>query len=133
MREGIGGHHAIPADRLAESVKRTILSLCSDALSERRAALDATYQRESAVILASLTNSAMTAPYRCLGDNFVQLHCENAFVELRTKKRELFWLKVKRMRMLLPLVGGVVAVASYLWRDKIGEMWTGLLDRFLGG
>ena len=66
-------------------------------------------------------------------DGFAQLQCKNACVELRTKKRELFLLKVKRMRMLLPLVGAVVAAASYLERDKIREMWTSLLDRFLVG
>ena len=123
---------ALPVPR-----ERTILRLCSDALSERRAALDATYQGESAKILASLSNSDMTAPHQFLGDSLVQLQCENARVELRTKKRELFWLKVKRMRKLLALVavafGAVVAAASYLGPDKITEMWTSLLNRFLVG
>ena len=117
--------------------KRTILRLCSDALSERKAALDATYQGASAIILASLNNRDMTAPYRSLSDNFVQVQRENAFVELRKKKRELFWLNVRRMRMLLLLagavIGAVVAAASYLGRDKITEMWTSLLDRVLMG
>ena len=122
---------------LPDPWKRTILRLCSDALSERRATLDATYQGASAIILASLNNRDMTAPYRSLSDNFVQVQRENAFVELRKKKRELFWLNVRRMRMLLLLagavIGAVVAAASYLGRDKITEMWTSLLDRVLMG
>ena len=109
---------------------RTILRLCSDALSKRKAALNGIYQEATAIILASLSNSDMTASYRFLSDSFVQLQCENACVELRTKKRELFWLKVKRMRKLLTLVGAVVAVAAYLGRVEITEMWTSLLDRF---
>ena len=88
------------------------------------------------MILTSLGDSAMIAPYRCLSDNFVQLHCENALVKLRTKKRELFWLKVKRMRMLLLLVEAAisagVAAASHLGSNKIADMWTSLLDRVLG-
>ena len=46
----------------------------------------------------------MTAPYRSLSDSFVQLQFENAYVELGTKQRELFWLKLNRMLKLLPLL-----------------------------
>ena len=109
---------------------RKILRLCTDALTERKAALDATYRSASATILASLSNSGISAPYRSLSDSFVQLQCENASVELRTKKRGLFWLKVNRMLKLLTLVGALVAGAAYLKRVEIAEMWMSLLDRF---
>ena len=110
--------------------ERKILRLCSDALSERKAALDATFQGASASTVASL-RSGMIEPYRSLSDSFAQLQCENACVELRTKKRELFWLKASRMLKLLTLVVAlVVAAASYLGRVEIAEMWTSLRDRF---
>ena len=113
--------------------ERTILRLCSDALAERRTALDAAYQEATATIVASLSNKAMIAPYRLLSDDFVQLQCENVCVELRTKKRELFWLKVQRTTKLLALVGTVVGVvaaaASLLGGLEVTEIWKSLFDR----
>ena len=81
-----------------------VLRVCSDAMSERKAALEAIFQEALASILASLRNTGLTAPYRSLSDNFVQLQFENACVELRTKQRELFWLKLNRMLKLLPFL-----------------------------
>ena len=61
---------------------RKVLYLCSHALSKRRADLDATFQEASASIVASLRSGGITAPYGSLSDSFVQLQCENAYVEL---------------------------------------------------
>ena len=78
----------------------------------------------------------MTAPYRSLSDSFVQLQFENACVELRTKRRGLFWLKLNRMLKLLPLlklrawlVVAVVAGLSYLGCVEIVEVWNSMRDR----
>lgn len=78
--------------------------VCSDALLERKASLEAIFQEASASILTSLINTGMTAPYRSLSDSFVQLRFENACAELQTKQRELFWLKFNRILNLSPLL-----------------------------
>ena len=104
-----------------------VLRLCSDALSERKADLDATFQEASARIVASLSNSGITAPYRSLSDSFVQLQCENACVELRMKQRGLFWSKLLKLHAVLVLVVGV-AWGSYLERAEIAEVWKSLRD-----
>ena len=86
-----------------------------------------------------MINTDLTAPYRSLSDSFVQLQFENACVELRTKQRELFWLKLNRMLKLLPflklralLLVAVVAVLSYFGRVEIVEVWTSMRDRVVG-
>lgn len=107
--------------------KRKVVRLCSDALLERRAALDATYQGASATIAASLSDS-MTGPHRSLSDSFVQLQCENAWVELRTKQRELFWSKLNRMKLGAWLVAAIVAGVSYFGRAEIAEVWKSFRD-----
>ena len=110
--------------------KQTVLRLCSDALSERKADLDATFQGESASIVVSLRCSGIIASYRSLSDSFVQLQCENACVELRTKQRGLFWsklLKLLKLHAVLVLVVGV-AWGSYLERAEIAEVWKSLRD-----
>ena len=84
--------------------KQKVRRVCSDALSVRKAGLEVIFERASASILTSLINTGMTAPYRSLSDSFVQLQFENAYVELGTKQRELFWLKLNRMLKLLPLL-----------------------------
>ena len=111
--------------------KRKVQRLCSDALSKRKADLEATFQGASARIVASLSNSSITAPYRSLNDRFVQLQCENACVELRTKQRELFWAKLLKLRAVLVFVV-VVAGGSYLERAEIAEVWKGLRDSVEG-
>lgn len=106
--------------------KQKVLRLCSDALLARKAALEATCQGASATIAASLS-SGMIAPHRTLSDSFVQLQTENACVELRTKQRELFWSKLKRMKLgaglVLALVTGLVGVMSYLARAELADRW----------
>ena len=108
--------------------KQKVLRLCSDALSERKADLDATFQGESASIVASLRGSGIIAPYRSLSASFVQLHCENACVELQTKQRELFWSKLLKLRAVLVFVVFVAGVAwgSYSKRAEIAEVWKSL-------
>ena len=107
--------------------KRKVVRLCSDALSERRVALDATHQGASANIAASLLSDSMITPHRSLSDSFVQLQCENAFVELRAKQRELFWSKLKRMKLGAALVAAVVGgMVSYLGGAEIAEVWQSL-------
>ena len=109
---------------------RKVLRLYSHALSERKADLDAAFQGASASIVASLLNNAMIAPYRSLSDSFVQLQCQNACVELRTKQRELFWLKLRRLRLVLALVAAVAAAAGAfcLERAEIAQLWESLRD-----
>ena len=107
--------------------QRKILRLCFDALSKRKVDLDATFQGASGRIVASLRNSSMTAPYRSLSDSFVQLRCENAYVELRTKQRELFWSKLLKLHLVLALVVGV-AWTAYSERAEIAEAWKSLCD-----
>ena len=116
--------------------EQKVQRVCSDALSERRAGLEAIFQGASASILASLINAGMTAPYRSLSDSFVQLQFENACVELRTNRRGLFWLKLNRILKLLPLlklrawlVVAVVAGLSYLGCVEIVEVWNSMRDR----
>ena len=119
--------------------KQKVRRVCSDALSERKAVLEATFQGASASILTSLSNTGLTAPYRSLSDSVVQLQFKNACVELRTKQRELFWLKLNRMLKLLPflklralLLVAVVAGLSYLGRVEIVEVWKSMRDRVVG-
>ena len=116
--------------------EQKVQRVCSDALTERKAGLEAIFQGAAASILASLINAGMTAPYRSLSDSFVQLQFENACVELRMKRRELFWLKLNRMLKLLPflklrgwLVVAVVAGLSYLGCVEIVEVWNSMRDR----
>ena len=106
---------------------RKVLCLCSHALSKRKADLDATFQEASASIVASLRSSGITAPYRSLSDSFVQLQCENVYVELRTKQRKLFWSKLLKLHAVLVVVVGV-AWGSYLERAEIAEVWKSLRD-----
>jgi len=106
---------------------RKVLCLCSDALSKRKADLDATFQGASASIVAHLSSSEIIAPYRSLSDSFVQLQCENACVELRKKQRELFWSKFLKLHAVLAIVGGV-AWGSYSKRAEIAEVWKSLRD-----
>ena len=119
--------------------KQKVRSVCSDALSERKAVLEATFQGASASILASSSNTGLTAPYRLLSDSIVQLQFENTCVELRTKQRELFWLKLNRMLKLLPflklrasLLVAVVAGLSYWGHVEIVEVWKSVHDRVVG-
>ena len=114
--------------------KQKVLRLCSDALSERKADLDATFQGASASVVASLRCSGITAPYRSLSDSFVQLQCENAYVELQTKQRELLWSKSLKLRAVLVFVVFVVGVAwgSYSKRAEIAEVWKSLHDSVEG-
>lgn len=97
-----------PTAALLVPQMRKILCLCSHTLSERKADLDATFQEASGSIVASLRSSGITAPYRSLSDSFVQLQCENAYVELRTKQREVFWLTANRLLKLLKLIGVLI-------------------------
>ena len=115
--------------------KQKVLRVCSDALSARKASLETIFERASASILTSLISTGMTAPYRSLSDSFVQLQFENACVELGTKQRELFWLKLNRMLKLLPilklrvwLVVAIVSGLSYLGRVEIVEVCTSIRD-----
>ena len=48
--------------------KQKVRRVCSDALSERKAVLEAIFQGASASILASLSNTGLTAPYRSLSE-----------------------------------------------------------------
>ena len=106
--------------------KRKVVRWCSDALLARRIALEATCQAASATITDSLSSS-MIAPHRTLSESFVQLQTENACVELRAKQRELFWSKLKRMKLvawLVPaLVAGLLAAMSQLGRAEIADVW----------
>ena len=107
--------------------------VCSDSLSERKATLEEILRGASASILASLSNSSFTAPYRSLSDALVQGQRERVRLELRTKTRDLFWLKLNRMLKLWPLlllVGGLLS--SYLARVEIAEVWNSLWDRVVG-
>ena len=109
--------------------KRKVVRLCSDALLARKSALDAACQGASATIAASLSG-IMIAPHRSLSDSFVQLQTENACVELRTRQRELFWSKLKRMKLgaglVVALVAGLVAAMSYFGRAELAELWKSL-------
>ena len=108
--------------------QRKILRLCFDALSKRKADLDATFQEASGRIVASLRNSSITAPYCALSDSFVQLQCENAYVELRTKQCDLFWSKLMKLRAVLVFAVFVVGVAwgSYSKHAEVAEVWKSL-------
>ena len=60
-------------------------------------------------------------------------------MELRTKQRELFWLKLNRMLKLLPflklralLIVVVIVVLSYFGRVEIVEAWKSLRDGVVG-
>ena len=114
--------------------QRKILRLCFNALSKRKADLDATFQEASGRIVASLRNSSMTAPYCALSDSFVQLQCENAYVELRTRQRELFWSKLMKLRVVLVFAVFVVGIAwsSYSKHAEIAEVWKSLRDSVEG-
>lgn len=108
--------------------KQKVLRLCSNALSKRKADLNATFQGASGRIVASLRNSSITAPYRSLSDSFVQLQCENAYVELQTKQRQLFWSKLLKLHAVLVFVVfvGGLAWGSYAKRAEIAEVWKSL-------
>ena len=107
--------------------KRKVVRLCSDALLERKVALDATCQGASATIAVSLSNS-MIASHRSLSDSFVKLQCANASGELRTKQRELFWSKLNRMKLGAALVAALVGGMSYFGRAEIAEVWKSFRD-----
>ena len=117
--------------------KRKVLRVCSDILTRRKAALEAIFQGRTRSILASLSNSGLTAPYRSLSKSFVQLQCENACVELRAKHSELFWLKLNRIQKLFPLlklrplVFVVAMVGLYFGRFEIAEAWKDLHSRIV--
>lgn len=114
--------------------KQKVLRLCSNALSKRKADLNATFQGASGKIVASLRNSSITAPYRSPSDSFVQLQCENAYVELQTKQRQLFWSKLLKLRavlMFVVFVGGL-AWGSYAKRAEIAEVWKSLRNSVEG-
>ena len=94
--------------------KQRLQRACTEAISERRGALEGFFQAASASVLNSLGNSSLTAPYRSLSDSFVELQRENAFVQLTARKREFFWLKAKRLLTFLSLVGAVLVLISNL-------------------
>lgn len=127
VRALVGAMESRPTVLLVPRMRK-VLRLCSDALSERRANLDAAFQGASANIVASLLNSAMIAPYRSLSESFVQLQCEDSCVELRTKQSELFWSKLRRLRLVLALVAAFAAGAFYLERAEIAQLWKSLRD-----
>ena len=114
------------------SRKQRVQRACAEAISKRRGALEGIFHGAAASVLNSLRNSSLTAPYRSLSDSFVELQRKNAFMELTAKRREFFWLKVKRLLKVLPLVAAVLALVSYLGREEIVGVWEGLRDRNAG-
>ena len=110
-----------------------IQRVCAASLSERKAALEGMLRGASANVLASLGNSSFTAPYLSLSDALLQGQRDHAWLELRAKSRDLFWLKLNRMLKLWPVLVLVVGLlSSYLARVEIAEAWNSLWDRVVG-
>ena len=102
--------------------KRTVLEVCSNTLQRRRAGIQEIFLSRARNIFDSLSHSGLTAPYRSLSDDFVQLQCQNASMEIRAKHSKLFWSKIDRIQKLVPLL-----------KLRTWMYWAALVVLFVGG
>ncbi len=103
--------------------RRKAEKLCITALSKRKAELDSVCKFNTDSIVNSLENKGMVSEYRALNNEFVQLQFENARVELRSKHREIFWAKLKRMRLGIVLVVTLATTLAYLGINGLPKAW----------
>ena len=108
--------------------KRKVLRVCSDILTRRKAALEAIFQGCTRSILASLSNSGLTAPYRSLSKSFVQLQCEKRLRGASCKAQRAVLVEAQSNTEALPFAqaapvgvrGGNGGVVFRTLRDRRG-------------